>query len=505
MALRPGDLVAIGAYFFGLFVLGIVCGARQTSREEYFLGDRRIPSWLAGISVFATLLSTVTYVALPGEMIKNGIGFFTQVIGFLVIVPVVTRIVIPALMHLPVTSIYDYLERRFGPAMRVLVAMVFVLMRLIWLGLILHTAAKAIAPMTGRSVNELVVVAGVATLFYTTLGGMRAVMWSDLAQFVVLMGGALLIPIHVGLRTGAGPLTWWNIFSQAERANVPVWSFDPTVRTSVLGIVLMTIMWHICTHSSDQIAAQRYLSTPSAASAQRAFRIFSVANVGVILLLMVCGLALFYLRYHEADLPVTEFQQWIAAKADEVLPTYIAHDLPDGLSGFMVAALLAAAMSSLSSGINSIATVLINDFASIRPTTHTPEAETSLVAPRMLSIGAGSFGILVGLFLNHWMSGVKQWNLVDLIERVNHLFVAPLGAVFFSGIWFRHVGLAAVICGFCCGVLTSFAISFSDWLFGYPISFMWIMPASFAATIIAAYVAGFCFSRPSTAQLESLQ
>ena len=507
MKLQMLDLTVIAGYLLGLFVLGIVTSRRQDSRDAYFLAGRRVPWLIAGISVIATLLSTVSYLALPGEMIRNGLGFFTHLFAFVLVIPVVTRLVIPALMRLPVTSIYDYLAQRFGVPARTVGAAVFTLMRLVWMGLILYTAAGAIAPTIEWPWEDysfwrlpaLVAVMGIVTVFYTTLGGMRAVLWSDCAQFLILLGGAILIPCYVMFQTGAGPAAWWTTFSEAERTQVSFFSWDPTDRITIVGMMAVVFVWNICTHSSDQLAAQRYLSTTDTRAASRSFWVFSLANIILILLLAVVGLALFHFYFEQAGLPIDEFQKSIAEHADDVLPRFVAGQLPAGISGLLLAALLAAAMSSLSSGINSISAVAVVDLMRHQ------DSDEALRGPRIIALVSGIVAIAIALGIDQLMQ-TTEWNLVDLVERINHLFVAPLGGLFFAGIWFRRVGLGAALTGFAAGVVASFAVSFSErgWLFDYPISFMWIMPVSFVVTLGVAFLASFFFTPPSAAQLTAL-
>jgi SSS family solute:Na+ symporter len=501
MHLKSLDFIVVAVYLLGLFLLGVFFSRRQASKADYFLGGRKIPWFLAGVSAIATLLSTVSYLSLPGEMIKNGVGFFTNLLAFIFIIPVVIHVVIPALMRLPVISVYDYLERRFGVPARTLGAAVFVLMRLVWMGLILYTASRAVKEMTGWEIPKIVAVIGIVTIFYTTLGGMKAVVWSDLVQFMILLGGAVFIPVYVGFMTGDGPGVWWEEFSQAERSQTPIFSFDPTQRTSVLGMMMLVFMWNICTHSSDQVAAQRYLSTSSAGAARRSFWVFCVANVGLTLLLMVVGLALFHFDFQQSSLTIPQFQADVAARADDVLPQFIAKQLPAGLSGLMLAALLAAAMSSLSSGINSISAVVVTDL--LPESAGAKSGEGSLRLPMVLAAAAGLVGMGTALLVNQLMLSV-EWNLIDMIEKINHLFVAPLGALFFAGIWFRRAGLAAALLGFFAGVLTSFLVSFSGDVFDYDISFMWIMPGAFVVSLAVTYVTGYVFKPATREQLKAL-
>ena len=520
------DFIVIGLYFLGLIVIGLVTSRRQTSEEMYFLGGRRTSWFLAGISVIATLLSTVTFVGAPGEMIKYGVGFFSSLLAMVFVVPVVNRFIIPALMRLPVTTVYDYLERRFGLSTRMLGAVSFVIMRLIWLGLIIFTASLAISEMVARpepvaqvsselgsrlaqpvpSANVLatiIIIMGVVTTFYAALGGLEAVIWSDFAQFILLFGGALFIPLRVAWATDSGPGEWWQAFSSSGRTSVPVFSMDPTVRISIIGIMIHMFFWNICTHGADQVAAQRYLSTPSAAAARRSVWVYAISNVAVILLLMFCGMAVFYFNYQRSGVSLDRFAEFANENADRLMPQFIADQLPAGLSGLIVAALLAAAMSSLSSGINSISTVVSTDFLDRFGMGGSERAK--VLRAIGIAVLAGVLGIASALLIQQLAMRQTNWNLIEMIERVNHIFVGPLGALFFAGLLSRRVGEMAGIIGFFLGVLTSLGLAFSQEIFSLekPISFIWIMPSSFLVGFIGALLLAMFFRPPSPEQVAA--
>jgi len=500
MGLQTLDFVVIFVYMAGLFALGIYFSRQQTSKEEYFLGDRKIPWFLAGVSVLATLLSTLSYLSVPGEMIRYGIGFFASLLAFIFVIPAVNIWIIPGLMGLHVTSVYEYLEQRFDRSVRDVGAIVFIVTRFIWMGLIIYTASFALSTMTGWGIPWLILVIGIVTTFYTSTGGLRAVIWSDFAQFVILTAGAILIPVYVAVVTGGGPLAWWATFSEAGRTTVPIFSWDPTVRMTLVGILISTFVWNMCTHGADQVAAQRYLSTPSVKAAKRSVWVFAICNVTLIGTLMVCGLALFFLYFQRSVLPIQEFQTEIAARADKVLPEFIATELPTGFSGLLLAALLAAAMSSLSSGINSVSTVAVTD---LLPRVRVlGKYQDSLRLATAVAVLAGGFGTACALLVNVFMRS-GEWNILELMGRVNHLFVAPLAAMFFAGMFLRRVGSKAVLTGFLMGVLASIVIAFSKELFGLErgISFMWIIPASFVVSFFVAQAAGFLFPLPSAKSL----
>jgi SSS family solute:Na+ symporter len=496
------DAVIIAAYFAGLVCLGVYYSKKHKSQDTYFLGGRQMPWFFVGISLIASMLSTVSYLATPGEMIRYGVKYFTGVLGYVFVIPVVNRILIPFLMRLPVTSVYEYIEKRFNVTVRSMAAAIFMAGRLIWISTVIYTAALAVSATTGYDKAHVIIVIGVVTIFYTSAGGLPAVIWSDCAQFVILFGGAILIPFYVGFHTHSGPREWWAVFSQAGRAHVPIFSLDLTERITLIGMLLDFFFWSICIHGADQMAAQRYLSTPSVSSARRSVWVFAVCDIVMAFLLMTSGLCVFYYYYVNSHLPVSVFQASIFPDADKALPRFIARDLPAGVSGFILAGLLAAAMSALSSGINAIASVASTDIAERLGFT---KKTGGLKLPIILSVCTGSLGIILALAVNRIMER-GEWNLVDLMQRSGNVFVAPLGALFFIGILFRRVGSKAALVGFCVGVSASVLISFNKELLGlqHAISWIWILPFSFSVTMGVSYAAGYLFSGPSDSQLKAM-
>jgi SSS family solute:Na+ symporter len=488
MRLTLADFVVLAGYFAGLLAIGLVAARRQSSQDTYFLGQRRTSSWMAGISVLATLLSTLTYLAVPSEIIGHGVGYFYSQFAFVLIIPLVNRLMIPTLMRLQVTSVYEYLEHRFSLSVRMVGAAVFVVTRIIWVGLIVYSASLAVHEMTGWPLVWLMVFMGAFTAAYTTLGGLQAVIWTDFVQFLLLFGGALFVPCYVAWQTDSTPAAWWGLFSDVGHDAAPLWTFDLTTRITIGGIILDTLVWNLCTHGADQVAAQRYLSTPSAAAARRSVWVFSVLNVAMVVLLMLCGLAVFFFFYHGRGLTPAAIQADASRQADALFPQFIAAHLPLGVRGLVVSALLAAAMSSMSSGMNSVATVMITDFFQrFRPR---DRARGYLSLAKVLSSLVGAVAILVAV-VGYELKTAAGWNILEMIQRLNHLCVAPLGALFLCGILVRRVGATAGLFGFFVGVATSGLISFSGEIFALPqsLSFMWIMPLSFCASVVATLVA----------------
>lgn len=474
------DFLVMVLYMGGLSLIGLHFSRQQVSREEYLLGSRNIHWLLAAGSVVATLVSTLTFLAVPGEIVRYGLAYFTGVLALPLAIPVVTRILLPKLMGLHITSMYEYLERRYDAQVRIAAALVFTVRTLIWMGLIIYSCSFAVAQMAGWNIYWTILVTGLITTFYASAGGMRTVIWTDNLQLLILVGGALAVPVAVMLRTDSGPADWWVLFSQAGKTQIQVFSLDLTVRLTVVGAMLSQFFWSICTNGSDQVAVQRYLATPSLSAARRTAWVYLAMNVGLLCVLGVCGLALFAFYLQQSGLSAAAFQQQIAPNADKLMPQFIVSELPQGVSGLVLAALLAAAMSSLSSGINSAAAVVMSDLVD-RTGSRRPEAR-SLAMTKAVSVGAGLVGVVSALGIT-WSIQQTDWNLVDVTQRLNHIFVGPLAVLFFAGMLFRRTSKFSALAGFTLGVLCSIYVAFGR---GQSISFTWLVPGSFMAGFLLA-------------------
>ena len=500
MSLNPIDILVIIAYMGCLSLIGIYFSRRQKSRDEYFLGDRKVFWFLAGGSVLATILSTISYLSVPGEVIRYGFAYCFGLIVAPLVIPIVNRILIPTIKGLEITSAYEYVGRRFDRGTGTLASTLFVFRTLIWSGIIIYTASFAFSEISGLGLFTTIILLGIITTFYTSVGGFRTVIWTDNLQLWILLAGALSIPIYVYYLVGTGPMGWWETFSEAGRGEMQVFSFDPTVRITIVGIMLNILFWNICANGGDQVAIQRYLSTPSVKAARRSVWVYAWSNVVLYTTLAVCGLALFAFYAHISNLPVAEFQARIAPEGDRLMPRFIAQQLPTGVSGLVMAALLSAAMSSLSSAINSISGVLTTHFGGRRK-----DSRRGLLLDKGVAAGAGVLGIGVAVIIAVVMSRT-DWNILDLSGRVNDVFVGPIAVLFFGGILFRRVGPQAILMGFFLAASVSLFISFSKEWFGMEraISWMWGIPFSFTLGMIVAGLGGFLFRRPSPEQIQGL-
>ncbi len=493
------DLAVIGVYALGMLSVGWYYSRRTGTQEEYLLGGRKMRPLTVGVSLFASLISTISYLAWPGEVIKNGPMYVTSILAYPLIALVVGWGIIPFIMRLKVTSAYEILEVRLGPSVRTLGSVLFLSLRLMWMSVIVYaTTTKVLVPLLGLNPSATPAVCAVlafVTVIYTAMGGLRAVVITDVIQSVILFGAAIVTVVTVTVSLG-GVGGWWP--SQwAAHWPEPVYGYDPNARITLFGAVLATFTWFFCTSASDQIAIQRYLATRDAKAARTVLFTSLVADAMVALLLASVGLGL--LAYFQAFPGLLPHGQTALADADKLFPQFIVIGLPTGLSGLVVAGLLACAMSALSAGINSTCSVITVDFIDrfrIRRTAFPGRLEEATAwkghptAPerteadrvkslRIVSILVGVVVVSLSLLVN-----MIQGNLLEICYKVVNLLTAPLAGLFFLAMFVRWAKGFGALVGAACGLTTVVAITYWKELTGTQgISFLWAMPLSLVVEV----------------------
>lgn len=452
VGLRPADYVTIVLYFLLTFGISIWFGRKQKNVDDYFVGGRRMPWFAVGLSILATLFSTLSYLAVPGEMINKGIGYFMGYLAEPFTAFVVLGLWIPFFMRLRLTSAYEYLELRFGRIARTLGASLFIALRLGWMSMVTFAASKALTDMVGTDSPRLpgddiywtVGAIGVISAVYTALGGIQAMIWVDVIQCMLLLSGVLLAIGGVAWMDGTGPVDWWHTASQygPTHSSVEFFSFDVTTRTTVVFVMLGNFFWTISTHGSDQVVLQRYFSTSSLRSARRSYLINLCVNFSMSVLLGMAGLALlaFYLK-HPGALP--EGITTPTARPDRLFPHFLGSQLPAGCVGLIISAFLCDAIQTLESGINAISAVVTNDFFNpskahasddVGPVSELSESSKLKIA-RGVAIVVGAIVLSTALAVAYWTKSRPDLTLLDMMPKFFNLFVGPLAALFVVGMF----------------------------------------------------------------------
>lgn len=475
--LALGDWIVIGLYALGMLSVGFYYSRRTKTREEYLLGNRQMRPTMVGLSLFAALISTISYLALPGEVIKYGPVFISYLLVFPFIGLVVGWLLIPFIMRMKVTSAYEILEVRLGPVARTIGSVLFLLLRLFWMAVIVYaTTSKVLVPLLGLEPWTTPIVCSIMALLaitYTTMGGLRAAVLTDVIQTGILITAAIVTIVVISVSLG-GVGAWWPKQWPAYWPKVEFYS--STARMTIFGTMLATFIWHVCTSASDQIAVQRYLSTRDAKAARTVLFITLGADGLVATVLATVGLGL--LAYFWAFPHLLPDGMTVLGDSDKLFAQYIVIGLPEGVSGLVMAGLLACAMSSLAAGINSTCSVITVDFID-RIRHQDAKTEAGHVSQlRHVSLWVGVVVVLLSMLV-YMVPG----NLLEVCYKVVNLLTAPLGGLFFIAMfipWARSFGaIVAVILGTATAVLVSY------WPEVTGVSWIWAMPLSLAVEVAA--------------------
>ena len=491
-----GILLAYAGFMLGV---GWYYARQNRSAEDYFVGRRRMSPVLVGLSLFATLVSTLSYLSWPGEIIANGPMFLAQLGAYPFVFLIAGYALIPLIMRQPVTSAYEILDKKLGTGIRRAGAASFLLLRFGWMATILYaTSSLVLVPMLGLSPGwtpGLCVILGVLTVIYSSEGGIRAVILTDAVQSLVMLLGVLItlgvITVKVGGIDGWWPHQWPQNWPESD------WGFNPGARLSFGTVVFSTLIWYVCTCGSDQMAIQRYLSTRDASAARKTLAVSLITDGLVSSLLALAGIAL--LGFYLANPSGLRTGETIVSAGDQLFSRFIMTEVPPGLAGIVLAAILSAAMSSLSSGINSTCAVLDRDFLCRSGTDN-----ESVARMKRLSWGIGI--VVVGLSL---LSTLIQGNLIERCFKVVNLLTAPIFVLFFLALFIPFSNAAGAWLGLTVSIATAVAIAYSaDLGLNLGISFMWMMPMSLLAGITVGTIASFvwsmfCFEKKAIAKSET--
>jgi SSS family transporter len=436
------DYLALVAYLLVLVWIGCSVARRGKTTEDFFLAGRRIPWWAATLSIFSTHLSAVTFMAIPAKAYASDWVSILMNVGIILVAPVTVFCFLPFFRRLNVTTIYEYLELRFGPGIRLYGSLSFVAYQLGRMGIYLLLPALALATVTGFDVYVCIAVMGLLCTLYTVLGGIEAVVWTDVLQSFVLVGGGILCIGVIIAREGFGLGGMLDVAASENKFHV--FTMRGGLNSTVFWVVLTGgFFTQLVPFTSDQGLVQRFLTTPSERSAARAVWTHAIIVVPASLLFFGLGTALFV--FYKAR---PELLQPAAESNDIILPWFVATQLPAGLAGLVIAGLFAATMSSVDSSMNSVATSLVTDFyRKVRPAAS--DAHRLAVA-RALTVAVGLLGTLSAVFV----SNLDAKSLWDLILMFAGLLGSSLTGVFLLGAFTRRASAR----GTAAGVIASIAV-----------------------------------------------
>ena len=497
------DVSVIVVYLIVMLYMGLRIARKQRSTEDFFVGGRDLPAWAVGISLFASVMSTILYLGQPGEMFRTGLTFLTRQLPLPLILIVVCFVWIPFFMRLRLTSAYEYLERRFNYPVRALAAIFCLLLIFGWISVVVLTASMALVEITrietilpfvtdaDGAVYATILGVGAFSIFYTTLGGIRAVIWTDVIQFFVLLIGALFTMGAVAWMTGSNVGDWIEVSQTYKHEEVQWFDWDVRNRSTVFSISLSLFMWMVCTHGANQMAMQRYFTVRNVKAARISYVISAVAALALGVILAGVGISLMYF-IQQYDLPasagiLSDIRSVRNVAQDSVFPQFISIYMPSGLRGLVVAALFAAAMSTIDSGANSASTILTVDFMR----RFDPKSEASQLELKRARIMTACMGVLVVGYTIALYELSKGSDIISLAQKGFNCFLGPLGALFVLGMFVKRATPVSVIPAFILGEITGVCASYSTELFGVDFSTHLVIGLAWLVTFFTALLIGF--------------
>lgn len=453
------DWTVIAMYFAVIIAISVFVSRHMGSTtSDFFLGGQKIPWWAAGLSIFGSKLSALTFIAIPAKAYATDWIYVLNNVMILAIAPVVTYFYLPYFRKLRLTSVYEYLQIRFDRRVKLLGSFTFVVFQLSRLGVVIYLPALVLSTVTGINIFACIFVTTVVTTAYSVAGGIEAVVWTEVMQVFVLLGGALVSFFFI---TSHSPGGFGGFIREANAHDkFRVAQLGWSISEPVLWVVAIgTLLTNLVTYTSDQVVVQRYLTTPTEKEARRSIYTNALMVIPATIIFFGVGTALwYYYRHHPGNLNPN-------GRVDDVFPWFISQQLPAGLSGLVIAGLFAATMSTIGSSMNSIATVLTTDF--YRPFRKAATDRQCLRFAKSSTVVLGILGSLIAMYLVY-LQNASIW---DAYLKIIGLFGGCLAGMFAAGIFFRRINSKGILAGFLVSCVGLYFLQRSDAVnfFLYPV------------------------------------
>lgn len=529
MTLHPLDLAVVLGYLAISLGLGFAM-RRQSGREEFLTAGRSMGRITVGLSVMATLFSANSFVMYPSAAYSNSLRVGMALVAFWTMAPLVVWVFIPVYSKLNCSTAYEYLEMRFHVSVRCLASALFILLRISWMAAATFAASVAISGISGIDQYVVIVSLGAVAIAYTMLGGLRAVMWTDVLQFFVF-AGTIVFALGLLISQSDGGVSGIVSTYFADRENLLIdFTLEPTLQFGTAAVLLGSFLEGLSAFGADQVAVQRYIAAKDAKTSQSGFGINLLGMAIVLPGLLLIGTGLFsYFHQQPAELvpvllkelqdPQKEksqaqaqiFKQQIAESGsqgpadisspiferhveqyygsqpdriredilrfglqDQALPQFVRTKFPPGVVGLLVAALMAATMSSIDSGIHSVTTALVVDFRDrLRPDLRPQTDAAEMKSARILVLVVGAISVVLACFVG------QLGDVFTVAKKTVSAFAAPLLAVFILGLFTSRAKSTGVFYGTFVGAAFTLVMMYvnNDWFS------MWFFPVGFFASV----------------------
>jgi SSS family solute:Na+ symporter len=430
--IRTPDAVAIAIYLIAMLGIGVVSARRSTTAENYFVGRRSFPGWAVALSMLATIVSSGTFLALPAAAYVLDWRQLTVNLMVPVVAVLAAIVFIPFFRRAGLTSAFEYLGDRFGTGARLYAAISFSVLQQVRLAQMLFLVALPMQFLTGAPLAWVICGCGIFVALYSLMGGMETVFWAGVVQALIMIGGGVLCLVFVVGKLPGGFTQVIEAGQAQGKFSLGSFTWNAHERTFFTVAILGIVNW-LTIYSSEQSMVQRYVSASSLREARKATLLFSAIAVPMWTMFFFIGTALFVYFQTHADPVVAQLQP------DQVLPYFVFTQIPAGLGGVVIAAVLSAAMSSLDSGVNSISTVVVVDL--IKPHLAPNRSDRFYLAAARVGTATSILLMTLGALL---FSGIKKESMNDVSLTMASIFGGCLMGLYLTGFFLRRVDGVAV-------------------------------------------------------------
>ncbi len=454
--MRVVDIIIFVVYLAGITLFGSSFFKKNRSAATYTLGDKNIPPWVIAMSIFATFVSSISFLALPGNAYSSNWNALVFSLSIPISLWVAVRYFVPLYRRINSPSAYTILETRFGPWARIYVSSCYLLTQIMRVGTILYLLALTLNAVAGWNIVVIIIITGLTVTVYSLLGGFEAVVWTDAVQGIILIGGALATAIYILFNMPEGPGQLFSIASANHKFSLG--DFGSGLSEPTFWVVLIYgVFINLQNYGIDQNYVQRYMASKTEKEAKSSAFWGGMIYLPVSLVFVFIGTALFSFYHSGAATLPDELQQ--PGMTDRIFPYFIVHQLPVGLAGLLIASVFAAGMSTISTSFNSSATVFLTDYYkrySKKPVSEKKALQILYVSSLAISI----VGIGVAIAMINVKSALDAWWTLASVFSGGMLGLFLLAA--FSKITQSNAALIGTIAG----LLVILWLSISPLLFG---------------------------------------
>lgn len=457
------DLSIFIVYLLGIVLFGSSFYKKNKTASAFTLGNNSIPSWVITMSIFATFVSSISYLALPGQAYMTNWNAFAFSLSIPIASLMAVRFFVPLYRKVNSPSAYTYLEQRFGPWAKTYASVMYLMTQLMRAGTILFLLALPLHVLLGWNITTIIIVTGFSVMVYSLLGGIQAVVWTDAIQAIILIAGALVCAVVLLFSMPEGPGQLFQIAAESNKFSLG--SFKAELTSSTFWVVLIYGLFiNLQNYGIDQNYIQRYMTSGSEKEAKRSALWGGMLYVPVSAMFLFIGTSLFsYYKTQAGILPA-------GIEGDKVFPYFIVNQLPVGLTGLLIASIFAAGMSTVSTSLNSSATVILTDFYKL-PKDDPKTAKRSMGILYLSSLVFSVLSMAIAVAMINVQSALDAW------WKLASIFSGGMLGLFLLGYFAPKVKSKGAVVGVVAGVLV--------------IGWMSLTPIFFTSDKLKAYASPF--------------